>query len=195
MYYLLRVNFLVTTYVTIVISLLTVLYRVGVRLLNTTITVPKRVAKRIREEARRLGVTSEEYLIELITQGLDPKDRAVEYIESAKELLQQSREELEGGNVRQAAEKAWCAAALAVKAYAEWREGRKLASHGELWEYKRIMQKEVGEWVHNAWMNATGMHICFYEGWCARKDVENAYKRIEKLVKEIASKIKEKNLS
>ncbi len=158
--------------------------------MNTTITVPERVAKRIREEARRLGVTSEEYLIELITQGLDPKDRAVEYIESAKELLQQSREELEGGNVRQAAEKAWCAAALAVKAYAEWREGRKLASHGELWEYKRIMQKEVGEWVHNAWMNATGMHICFYEGWCAGEDVEKALEEIARLVEKVERKIK-----
>jgi len=76
-------------------------------LLNATITVPERVARRIREEARRLGVTSEEYLIELVTQGLDPKDRAVEYVESAKELLQQSHEELEKGGIRQAAEKAW----------------------------------------------------------------------------------------
>lgn len=158
--------------------------------MNATITVPKRVAKRIREEARRLGVTGEEYLIEPIIQGLDPKDRAAEYIESAKELLQQSREELGKGNIRQAAEKAWGAAALAVKAYAEWREGRKLASHGELWEYKRIMQKEIGEWVHNAWMNATGMHVCFYEGWCAGEDVEKALEEIARLVEKVERKIK-----
>jgi len=31
----------------------------------------------------------------------------------------------------------------------------------------------------------------FYEGWCDSKDVENAYKRVEKLVKEIASRIKD----
>jgi hypothetical protein len=34
------------------------------------------------------------------------------------------------------------------------------------------------------------MHICFYEGWCAGKDVETAYKRVERLVKEVDSLIK-----
>ena len=158
--------------------------------MNTTITVPKRVARRIREEARRLGITSEEYLIELVTQGLDPRDRAVEYIESARELLQQSRDELGKGNVRQAAEKVWGAAALAVKAYAWWREGRRLTSHGELWEYKRAVQKEIGEWIHNAWMNAVGMHVCFYEGWCAEEEVEKALKEVARLVTEVEKEIK-----
>lgn len=158
--------------------------------MNTTITVLERVARRIREEARRLGITSEEYLIELVTQGLDPRDRAVEYIESARELLQQSRDELGKGNVRQAAEKVWGAAALAVKAYAWWREGRRLTSHGELWEYKRAMQKEVGEWIHNAWMNAVGMHVCLYEGWCAEEEVEKALKEVARLVVEVGRKIK-----
>ena len=132
--------------------------------MNAVITVAGRIAKRIREEARRLGMTSQEYLVELVTQGLDPDERVVEYVESAKELLEGAREELERGDVRQAAEKAWGAAALAVEAYAEWREGRRLTSHRELWEYKRVMERDVGEWVHNAWMNAVGMHVCFYEG-------------------------------
>lgn len=35
---------------------------------------------------------------------------------------------------------------MAVKAYAEWREARRLASHRELWEYKRKMEKELGRW-------------------------------------------------
>jgi len=158
--------------------------------LNATITVPERVAKRIREEARRLGVTSEEYLIELVTQGLDPKDRAVEYIESAKELLQQSREELEKGDIRQAAEKAWGAAALAVKAYAEWREGKRLTSHGELWRYINKVAGELGKWVHHAWHDAIGMHVCFYEGWCTWESVEAALEQIKKLVNEIGTRMK-----
>jgi len=33
------------------------------------------------------------------------------------------------------------------------------------------------------------MHICFYEGWCTAEDVEEALKRIEKLVKETESHI------
>jgi hypothetical protein len=34
------------------------------------------------------------------------------------------------------------------------------------------------------------MHTCFYEGWCSKKHVELALKRVEKLVKEITSRVK-----
>ncbi len=37
------------------------------------------LARRVREEARRLGASVDEYLVELLSQGLDPKSRAVEY--------------------------------------------------------------------------------------------------------------------
>ena len=158
--------------------------------MNAVITVAGRIAKRIREEARRLGMASQEYLVELVTQGLDPKDRVVEYVESAKELLEGAREELERGDVRQAAEKAWGAAALAIKAYAEWREGRRLTSHKELWEYKRVMERDVGEWVHNAWMNAVGMHVCFYESWCVGEDVGRALEEIARLVEGVERRVK-----
>ncbi|MCE4603104.1 MAG: PaREP1 family protein [Desulfurococcales archaeon] len=146
-----------------------------------------RLARRIRDEAEKLGFSVEEYLVEVLSQGLDPKDRAQEYVGAAEDLLEEAREELEKGNIRQAAEKLWGAAALAVKAYAYWKEEKRLASHGELWEWKRRLEDELGEWVHDSWMSATGMHICFYEGWCSEKDVADAEKRIEKLVKEIAS--------
>ncbi len=149
------------------------------------------VAERVREEAEKLGMTSEEYLLEIITRNLDPKDRAVKYVESAAELLEQAREELSKGNVRQAAEKVWGAAALAVKAYAYWRDGKRLTTHAELWEHKRKLLREMGKWVLNSWASATEMHICFYEGWCAREDVEHALEQVEKLVKGVASKIKE----
>ena len=160
---------------------------------RSVIVVRGRIAERVREEAVKLGVSVDEYLVELLSQNLDPRDRAKEYINAAEELLGETREELEKNNVRQAAEKLWGAAALAVKAYALWREGKRLSSHGELWEYKRGLEEEFGEWISDAWAQASTMHICFYEGWCARKDVENAYKRIEKLIKEVASKIKEEN--
>ena len=157
---------------------------------QTTIVVRGRLAKRVREEAEKLGISVDEYLVELLSQGLDPKEKAVEYIEAAEELLKEAREELSKGNVRQAAEKLWGTAALAVKAYAYWRDEKRLASHGELWEYKRRLEEELGGWVHDAWMNATGMYVCFHEGWCAEKDASMAYKRIERMIKEISSKIK-----
>jgi len=125
-----------------------------------------------------------------LSRGLDPRDKAVEYVEATGELLQEARDELEKGNVRQAAEKLWGAAALTVKAYAYWRDGKRLTSHGELWEYMRLMVKDMGSWVRETWMFANGMHTCFYEGWCAREDVEDSIKRVEKLVREVANRIK-----
>jgi len=95
--------------------------------------------------------------------------------------------------VGQTSEKVWGAAALAVKAYAEWRKAKRLTSHGELWECKRRMEKELGEWVSDAWAQATTMHVCFYEGWCSKEDVEEAIKRIERLTDEVKRRILAQN--
>ena len=118
----------------------------------------------------------------------------MEYVEAAEDLLEEAREELGKGNVMQAAEKLWGAAALVVKAYAYLREGKRLTSHGELWEWKRRLEDELGEWVSDAWAQANAMHTCFYEGWCTGKDVTTAWKRIEKLVREVAFLIKKGKL-
>jgi len=84
----------------------------------------------------------------------------------------------------------WSAAALAVKAYALWREGKRLSSHSELWGYKRKLEEELGGWVYETWAIAQSMHTCFYEGWCTKEDVGKALEPIEKLVGETASKTK-----
>ena len=125
----------------------------------------------------------------LMTSGLDPREGAKEYVEAAQDLLAQARAELGKGDVRQAAEKAWGAAALAVKAYAMWREGRRLASHGEFWRYTEVLVKELGEWVSDSWAQAAAMHVCFYEGWCTPRHVEEALKRIERLVGGVAAEV------
>ncbi len=153
------------------------------------VMLPRGVVEHARREAEKLGLSLEEYIIELIVQGLDPKDRAREYVEAAKELLEEARGELEKGDVRQAAEKVWGTAALSIKAYASWREGRRLTSHKELWDYSKKLMEELGEWVYDAWMAANGMHTCFYEGWCTDRHVEEAIKRVERLVKEIERRI------
>lgn len=86
--------------------------------LSNTVVIKGRLAKRVKEEAEKLGFTVDEYVVELLSQGLDPKDRALEYVSATRDLLEEARRELEEGNTRQAAEKLWGAAALAVKAYA-----------------------------------------------------------------------------
>jgi len=155
----------------------------------TFIRLPRSIVERLEKEARKLGLSIEEYVLELMLRDLDPSERVREYIEAAKDLLEQAKEELRKGDVRQAAEKLWGATALAVKAYAAWRDGKRLTSHGELWEYKRRIEKELGEWVSDAWNAGQSMHICFYEGWCAAQDVEVAIKRVERLVHEIEKRV------
>lgn len=154
-----------------------------------TIRLPRSLAERLERKAGRLGVSLEEYVLELLLGDVDPPERAREYAEAARDSLETAREELKRGDVRQAAEKVWGAAALAVKAYAAWRDGKRLSSHGELWEYPRRLMEELGEWVHDGWMNANAMHACFYEGWCTRVHVEQAIKRVKRLVEEVASRI------
>ena len=154
-----------------------------------TIRLPRSLVERLKHKAKGLGISLEEYTLELLLNDLDPQERTQEYIEVAKDLLNQAKEELSKGDVRQAAEKLWGAAAMVVKAYAEWREGKRLTSHGELWEYKRKMVHELGDWVHDSWASATEMHVCFYEGWCSREDVEEAIKRVSRLVNELEKRV------
>ncbi len=151
--------------------------------------LPRFILEKARREAEKLGMSIEEYLLEVMSRDLDPREKSREFIEAAKKLLDAAVKELRKGDVRQAAEKTWGAAALSVKAYAYWREGRRLASHGELWEYVEVIARELGDWVRNSWNEATAMHVCFYEGWCQEKQVEAAVKQVEKLVNGVMKKI------
>ena len=54
------------------------------------------LARRVREEAEKLGLSDDEYLVELLSQSLDSEDRAREYVEAALDLLGQVQEELKG---------------------------------------------------------------------------------------------------
>ena len=162
---------------------------VNVRVASAVISVPKAIIERIRREAERQGVNLEEYVIELLSRDLDPEDKAREYIEASLELLSQARGEAAKGNVRQAAEKTWGAVALAVKAYAYRKEGRSLRSHRDLWEYKDKVADELGEWVGRAFREASGLHTCFYEGWCTERDIREVIVEVEKLIRKIEEAI------
>jgi len=157
------------------------------------ITIPESVAKRIREVAERLGVTLEEYILDLVTRDLDPEERAREYIEAARDLVAQAREELEKGDLRQASEKIWGACALAIKAHALARRGLKLESHRDLWLYKNDVAKELGDWIRTAFLKADSMHKNFYEGLATREDVEDSLKEVEKLVTTVSKAIEKQS--
>lgn len=157
-----------------------------------TISLPDKIAEKVRRKAEELGLSLDSYLIEVITRDDDPREVVEAYIEASRALLGEARDELSRGNVRQAAEKLWGSTALAVKAYAMWKEGKRVTSHGELWRYKDIIALELGEWVRDSWNAGNSMHTCFYEGWCTEEDVRSSIAKIEKLVNEITSRIGEK---
>lgn len=77
-----------------------------------------------------------------------------------------------------------------VKAYASWREERKLASHGELWEYLEVQASELCSWVVNVWNEAAAMHVCLYEGQCELAQVEAVLVSVEKRVSEVTARVK-----
>ncbi len=51
------------------------------------------------------GRSFEEYVVDVLTQHLDPRESAEVYMSASRGLLEQAREELRRGNVRDAAEK------------------------------------------------------------------------------------------
>jgi uncharacterized protein (UPF0332 family) len=155
-----------------------------------SLVIPKRIAEKLRREAGRIGLTPEEYILELLTRNLDPEQKSREYIEASRSLVEQAREELEKGDLRQASEKIWGACALAIKAYILARRGLKLESHRELWIYKNEVVKELGEWVRTVFLKADSMHKNFYEGLATKEDVEDALKEVEKLVTTIYKHVK-----
>ena len=158
-----------------------------------SLIIPKRIAEKIRREAERLGLTPEEYILELLTKNLDPEQKGKEYLDAALSLIEQAKRELKNNDLRQASEKVWGACALAIKAYALIRKGVKLESRKDLWIYKNEVARELGEWVRTAFLKADSMHKNFYEGLAMREDVEDALRDVEKLVTAIYKQAIDKN--
>ncbi len=155
----------------------------------TSIVIPARIAERLRREARERGVCLEDLVLELLSKDMSDDERADSYVEAALALLEQAQEELAKGDLRQASEKVWGAAALAIKAHALAREGKRLTSHGGLWEHKENVAAELGEWVRDVWAHATSMHVNFYEGWATEADVREALRQVERLVRAVRTAI------
>ncbi|RLF22233.1 MAG: hypothetical protein DRN15_09635 [Thermoprotei archaeon] len=153
-------------------------------------SIPHVIFEELRRRAEEKGLSLDEFLAEVSTQGLDPTERAGKYIDAALELIAQAKEELRKDDLRQASEKIWGACALAIKAYAFWRDGEFITSHGELWRYKNKVIEELGEWVRDVWMYANAMHVNFYEGVADRSDVEKALELVSKLVEAVRGKVR-----
>ena len=88
----------------------------------------------------------------------------VSYREQAYIFLQQADEELARGDLRQASEKAWGAAAQAVKAAGEAR-GWEHATHGRLYRVvNRLVEETADVQIREQFEVAGRLHQNFYEG-------------------------------
>ena len=104
------------------------------------------------------------------------------YREASRHLLGQARSELEAGDVRQASEKGWGAAAQVVKAIAEQR-GWPHRGHAELFDAVRAVQLETGdEDLRRLFRLASALHINFYEDWLDRVDVAEGLDDVVRLL-------------
>ena len=125
-------------------------------------------------------LTLEELIIEALG-ALDPDEKAEAYWEVAEHYLTKAEEELSKGDLRQASEKIWGSAALAVRAVAYKRDGRRLVSHGELWRYVSKLKEEDPS-IGDLWRTAVSMHVNFYEGWAPEDEVREALSRVRELL-------------
>ena len=109
----------------------------------------------------------------------------VTYRESSRHLLAQAHAELDSGDLRQASEKAWGAAAQIVKAAAE-RRGWDHYSHRGLFVTVDQLTDEVGDpEIHNLFMFANGLHINFYENAFSAERVVCNMARTEEFIAKI----------
>ena len=85
------------------------------------------------------------------------------YQEASLHLLAQAESELDDGDLRQASEKGWGAAALAVKAVCERRAWRH-RTHRHLHEAVALLVEETGDpSLDSCFSTANRLHMNFYE--------------------------------
>ena len=106
-----------------------------------------------------------------------PTYRAASY-----ELLRQAAQELEAGDVRQASEKGWGAAAQMIKAVAENRSWPH-NSHSRLYEAANQLAQESGDREIRLLFNAAGnLHVNSYENWVTPEVVSIGLTDVELLL-------------
>ena len=100
----------------------------------------------------------------------------------SREFLRKAREELAAGDMVQASEKAWGAAAQAVKAAAEWR-GWTHRSHAALFQVAGRVATETGDpSIRALFLIASGLHQNFYEHRMTSEQVEYGIEQVGELL-------------
>ena len=107
------------------------------------------------------------------------------YRERSRGFLARTREELNAGDLEQASEKAWGAAALIVKAVAEAR-GLPHEKHSHLFDAVHSLARQNRDrelrWLFHL---ANGLHVNFYENTFDSQVVDEAIEDVELFVPKV----------
>ena len=104
------------------------------------------------------------------------------YRAASRHLLAQGRDELAGGDVRQASEKGWGAAAQMVKAIAEQR-GWEHRNHAALFDnISRLVSATGDAEIRQLFRVANALHINFYENWDNAVNVSSGLDDMERFL-------------
>ena len=108
--------------------------------------------------------------------------QVLKYQTAASDILRQAFEELEDGDLRQASEKGWGAAASVVKAIAEQRR-LEHHSHDSLFEVAALLTNESGDVnIRRDFQMASSLHTNFYEGWLREEMVRDGLDQVQRLL-------------
>ncbi len=107
------------------------------------------------------------------------------HTDTGREFLARARAYLDAGDLLQASEKGWGAAAQLVKAAADargWRHG----SHRDLHHTVNRLTEETGDRrIQSAFGSASALHQDFFEGWLPRESVEGYLDEVAELVEKL----------
>ena len=107
------------------------------------------------------------------------------YAEMSREYIARAEDYLRQGDLKQASEKSWGAAACALKSIAEQR-GWHHQSHSLLYDISNQVVDELGRSeLHDMFLSAKAMHQNFYENWEPEEGVEYAVGRIKEYLTEL----------
>ncbi len=116
-----------------------------------------------------------------------PDYQAGDYRAGSRSMMAQSRRELDAGDLQQASEKGWGAAAQMMKAIAHdrgWEHNR----HRHLHRVASRLRAELGDRdIYRLFAVAETLHANFYENQMARRDIEEALLDVELLLGKLES--------
>ena len=107
------------------------------------------------------------------------------YRDASRLLLVQGRAELAAGDVRQASEKGWGAAAQMVKAIAEQR-GWQHRNHAALFNaVSRLVDETGDDDIGRLFHIASALHVNFYENWDNPRSIARGLDDMERLLQKL----------